>query len=291
MQRIIPNIWCNGTADEARDFYLEAFAGLGVSEIDTVTYPTEGLLDFQEPMAGKTLTAEIAIDGFHIILINAGDELAPNPAINFFVNFDPSRMDDAAEKLDALWASLIDGGQVLMDLGEYDFSPHYGWVADRFGVNWQLILTDPEGDPRPTIVPQLMFCGAAQGRAKEATDYYLVEIGGERGVAATYPDSEEVVFSDFTLQGEWLAAMDSAVPQPFTFTGGVSLMLQAEGQEELDRFWSALSSDPAAEQCGWCKDKFGVSWQVVPANMDELMAKPGAYEKLMGMKKIVIDEF
>ena len=290
MQRITPDIWCNGTADEARDFYLEAFAGLDASLVQQNTYPTEGLLDFQRHLAGQTLTNEISIGGFHLILVNAGDEFQPNPSINFFVNFDPAAMDQPREKLDVLWERLTDGGRVLMALGEYDYSPHYGWVEDRYGVSWQLMLTNPEGDPRPLIIPQLMFCGDAQGRAEEAIAVYTGVFADARvGNVVKYPHNDEVVFSDFQLMGEWFAAMDSGVPQDFTFTEGVSLMVQVDGQEEIDRLWASLAEQE--QPCGWCKDRFGVSWQIVPANLGELMQNPGSYEKLMGMSRIVVDEF
>lgn len=82
--------------------------------------------------------------------------------------------------------------------------------------------------------------------------------------------------------------MDSGVEQPFTFSEGFSLMVKAEGQDDLDRLWAVLSTDPSAEQCGWCRDEFGVSWQIVPRDIEDLMARPGAYARLMEMKKIDI---
>lgn len=290
MQRIVPNLWFNHTADAAAAFYVDAFP---TARLDAhVTYPTENLPDFQADLAGQTLTVDVLIDDYRLTLINAGAEFAPNPAISFFVNFDPSRMDDAREQLDALWAKLSDGGQVLMPLDTYDFSEHYGWVADRFGVNWQLMLTNPAGEPRPFIIPNLMFCGDAQGQAKPAIDEYVALFPDARvGNRVTYPDSEEIVFSEFQLYGEWLTAMDSAVEQPFTFTPGVSLMVNAHGQEEIDHLWDGLSAVPEAEQCGWLADKYGVSWQIVPDNMAQLMERPGAYQRLLEMKKLVIDEF
>jgi len=294
MQRIIPNIWCNGTADEAVAFYVDAFpeATAGYS----YTYPEEGLPDFQRDMAGKTLGANVDIDGYTITLINAGDEFSPTPAISFFVNFDPSVRDDARADLDRLWAKLTDGGHVLMELGAYPHSEHYGWVADRFGVNWQLMLTDPTGDSRPMIIPNLMFCGPAQNKAAEAADHYLSVFPDSRlahrvpyGQATGRVTPESVVFSDFQLYGEWLSAMDSAVDQPFTFTEGLSLSVNCRDQAEIDRIWEALSAVPESEVCGWCKDSWGVNWQIVPENMDELMTRPGAYETMMGMSRIVID--
>lgn len=290
MQRITPNIWCDGTADEARDFYLEAFAGLGAELVQHNTYPVEGLLDFQRPLAGKTLTNEISLGGFRFILVNAGDEFRPNPSISFFVNFDPSLMERPGEQLSALWGRLVEGGRILIDLGEYDHSPKYGWVEDRYGVSWQLMLTDPAGQPRPIIIPQLMFGETAQGRAAEAVDLYTGVFGdAEAGNVVRYPGSDEIMFSDFRLMGQWFSAMDSAVPQDFSFTEGVSLMVQVDGQEEIDRLWSVLAQQE--QPCGWCTDRFGVSWQIVPSNLGELMQKAGGYESLMGMSKIVINDF
>jgi len=98
------------------------------------------------------------------------------------------------------------------------------------------------------------------------------------------------MYADFRLRDQWFAAMDAA-DQTFTFTPGVSLLVWCDGQEELDRYWEQLSSVPEAEQCGWCVDKFGLSWQLVPDNLNELMTRPDAYATLMGLKKIEISAF
>jgi len=276
MQRIVPTIWFNRNADEAAEFYADVFP-------DT-------LVDARvpHPESGETLTVDVLIDGYRVTLLNGGPEFGPTPAISFFVNFAPSRMADARGALDRLWNRLTDGGIVLMPLDRYDFSEHYGWVADRFGVNWQLMLTDPAGEPRPYIIPNLMY----GGQARQAVDDYVALFpGAQVGTRVTYPDSGEVMFSEFQLYGEWFTAMDSAVEQPFTFTPGLSLMVNAHGQEEIDRLWNGLSAVVALEQCGWLQDRYGVSWQIVPDNMAELMERPGAYQKLLGMRKLVIDEF
>lgn len=184
-----------------------------------------------------------------------------------------------------------------MPLGEYPFSQRYGWVSDRYGVSWQFILTNPEGEPRPFIIPSLMFGNRAQNRAKEAIDFYTSVFGGRVGDLAPYPEQTgpatagSLMFGEFELSGQWFAAMDSGVEQDFTFDPGVSLMLECADQAELDRYWEQLSVDPEAEVCGWCVDKFGLSWQVVPVNLGELMTRPNAYAKLMGMGKIEIAAF
>lgn len=293
MQRIVPNIWFDHTAAEAAEFYTSVFPDGRV--VETVRYPTEGLLDFQKEFAGQVLTVEFELAGYRFAGINAGAEFPVNPSVSFFVNFDPSVDPQAREHLDELWAALSEGGQALMPLQEYPFSPHYGWVQDRYGVSWQLMLTNPDGEPRPFITPSIMFGHTVRGRAQEAIEFYTSLFGGRVGTVAPYPEQAgpvagEVMFADFTLLDQWFAAMDAA-GQDFTFNCGVSLMVSCDGQAELDRYWSELSSVPEAEQCGWCADRFGLSWQLIPANLAELMAKPGAYDKLMRMKKIEIAEF
>lgn len=293
MQRIVPNIWFDHTAAEAAEFYTSVFPDARV--VETVHYPAEGLLDFQQEFAGQVLTVTWEIGGYRFIGINAGGEFRPNPSVSFFVNFDPSVDPEARAHLDALWVALTEGGNVLMPLQSYPFSPHYGWVEDRYGVSWQLMLTNPAGEPRPFIIPSIMFGHAVQGRAREAIDHYTATFGGPVGSVVPYPDEAgsvagQVMFADFQLLDQWFATMDAA-DQDFTFTCGVSLMVNCHGQEELDGYWSRLSAVPEAEQCGWCADRFGLSWQLVPDNLAELMAKPGAYATLMGMGKIEIGAF
>ena len=71
-----------------------------------------------------------------------------------------------------MWKALSEGGQALMPLQEYPFSPYYGWVQDRYGLSWQLYTTQPGGEPRPAIMPSLMFTGAVAGKAEEAGAFY-----------------------------------------------------------------------------------------------------------------------
>lgn len=295
MTTITPNIWYAGDADEAAAAYTASFPDSHV--VATTRYPTTGLPDFQADMAGKVLTIDVVVGGLPLTLVNADASFRPNPSISFMVNHDPSRDPDARDHLDALWDRLADGGRVLMELGEYPHSARYGWVEDRFGVSWQLILTNLEGEPRPFILPSFLFGGAAQNRAAEASAYYQDVLPGSRpGTTVTYREPHgpavagSVMFSDLVLAGTWVVMMDAAATQDHTFSEGVSLAVTAADQDEIDRLWAALSSDPAAEQCGWCKDRFGVSWQVVPENMGELMSHPGAYERLMAMGKIVVAE-
>ncbi len=295
MQRIVPCLWFDHTAEEAANFYVSVFPDARI--IDVTHYPSEGLPDFQREFAGKALTVDIEIAGYHMIALNAGAEFSPNPSISFMLNFDPRFDTDAREHLDALWEALAQGGTVQMPVGDYDFSPRYGWVIDRFGIGWQLMLTDPGGEPRPFVTPSLLFTTPVQNRAEEAIRFYADVFDGQVGTLARYPEQTgpatagALMYSDVQLLGQWFAAMDSGVAHDYTFNSGVSLAVNCIDQAEIDHYWQRLSAVPAAEQCGWCADRFGVRWQVIPAAMGELMAKPGAYDKLLGMKKIEIAAF
>lgn len=296
MQKITPNLWFDGNAKEAVDFYTAAFANSKIGE--TAYYPNEGLLDFQQALAGKELTIDFELDGQNFAAINAGPEFKFNPSLSFMVNFDPARDAQARDKLTALWGTLSDGGEALMPLSEYPFSELYGWVKDRYGLTWQLILTNPDGEPRPAIIPAFMFGGAKFKRAEEAIDFYKsVFRETHDGTMAKYTEAMDparagaVMFADFMLENQWFVAMDSDDRQDFSFNEAVSLVVACKDQAEIDYYWQKLSTVPEAEQCGWCKDQFGVSWQIVPDNIAELMAKPHAFGTLMDMKKISIAGF
>ena len=296
MQKIVPHLWFDNQAEEAAEFYVKAFGGN--SKITGTTH-------LQGTPSGDVEAVTFDLSGFSFMAISAGPIFTFNPSISFFVNFDPSRDDKARENLDALWEKLSEGGTPLMPLQEYPFSTRYGWIQDKYGLTWQLIFTDPDGEPRPDIVPSLMFNGEVGGKAEEATDYYLTVFNDtRRGLVARYPAGMEpdkegtIMYTDFMLEGEWLAAMDSAQEDAFPFNEAISLMVYCDSQEEIDHYWEKLreGGDPNAQQCGWLKDRYGVSWQIVPREMDEMMSK-GTREQVdrvtqtfLPMKKLVISE-
>ena len=292
-------MWFNGNAKEAVDFYTSAFAD---SKIDATSYypksKEEGLADFQMELAGKELTVVFTLGDLQFVAINAGPEFTFNPSLSFMVNFDPSKDDDAETHLNELWGKLTEGGEVLMPLDSYPYSKRYGWCKDRYGLTWQLMLTNLEGEPRPFIIPSLMFSNGVVNQAEKAINYYVsVFKDSQVGTLARYPEDTgpakagSLMFADFKLNGQWFAAMDSGVEQDFSFNEAVSLSIACHDQAEIDYFWEKLSAVPESEQCGWCKDQFGVSWQVVPANIEDLLKRPEGFVHMMQMKKLVIDEF
>ena len=294
-QKIVPCIWCGGNAEELVAFYLSVFPN---SEKRAKTYyPTEGVPDFQRSMAGEVLTIDFAIGGTRITALNGGPDFKPTPMLSFIVNFDPSRHDNAEARLDKAWKKLSKGGSVLMELGEYPYSKRYGWVQDKFGVSWQLMLTDPAGDPRPFLIPSLMFANDNVNRAAEALDNYTSTFADSRiGNVARYDAAQgevaegSVMFGEFAVGDQWFAVMDSPVRHEFDFNEGVSLQVECADQAEIDHLWDRLSAVPEAEQCGWCKDQYGVSWQIVPVHLERLLT-PQNFKNMLAMKKIVIAEF
>lgn len=302
MTTITPFVWLTEDIEEAGAFYAAALPRAR-AEV-TARYASAGLPAFQEELAGEALTVDVHLaggpggDDDRITLLRGVGGPRPTPALSFMLGFD-DQDDGARDELDATWAALLDGGHALMPLQEYPFSPHYGWVEDRYGVSWQLMLRAAGAEPRPRLVPDLLFGGPAQNRAHEALVAYTALFDGTVGTLQTYDappvptgptvPGESVLYADVRLADRWLALMDSGAEQDFTFTPGVSLQVVCDDQAEVDKLWDALSAVPDAEACGWCVDRFGVSWQIVPAGADRLIADhPAAYDAMLLMKKIVL---
>lgn len=269
MQKIVPHLWFNDNAVDASAFYVNAFGkDSAVVHKSVIRGTPSGDCDF----------VVFTLWGFEFMGISGGPAFAINPTISFMLNFDPSVDPDARGNLDALWGKLSDGGHALMDIGEYPFSKRYGWIQDKHGLNWQLILTNPEGEPRPAIMPSLMFTGDNTGKAGEAMDFYVSTFGdSKRGMTAAYPPGAspepkaKIMFAEFMIGNQWFTAMDSGHMHDFTFNEAVSLLVRCETQEEIDALTNGLSAMPEAEQCGWLKDRYGVSWQMHPVAWEAMM--------------------
>ncbi|MEZ4712721.1 MAG: VOC family protein [Caldilineaceae bacterium] len=266
---ITPHLWFDKEAVAAAELYTALLPDSQITNISTIYDTPSGDCDI----------VSFTLAGQPFMGISAGPLFQFNPSISFMVNFDPAQDPEASARIDAVWAKLIDGGTALMPLDKYPFSERYGWVQDKYGLTWQLILTNPEGEKRPVVIPSLLFVGDVCGRAEEASDYYLsIFKDSARGALARYPAGMEpdqegsIMFTDFRLRDQWFVAMDSAHEHNFAFNEAISLIVKCETQAEIDYYWEKLSAVPEAEQCGWCKDKFGVSWQITPTAMDEMMA-------------------
>lgn len=271
MQKITPHLWFDKEAKEAAEFYVSVFPESKINYVNTI----------HDTPSGDCDTVNFTIWKQDFLSISAGPEFKFNPLVSFVVNFDPLFFNKdskaARAKLDEIWKKLSDGGKVLMPLDKYPFSEHYGWVADKYGVSWQLILTSDKGEERPPIIPSLMFVGENAGRAEEAMDFYLsVFKNSKAGPRNRYgkdqaPDKEgTIMYGDFNIEDTWIATMDSAREHGYQFNEAISIMVHCRDQQEIDTLFSKLSADPKSEQCGWLKDKFGLSWQITPVLLDEI---------------------
>jgi predicted 3-demethylubiquinone-9 3-methyltransferase (glyoxalase superfamily) len=260
MQKIIPHLWFDTEAIEVAEFYTTVFDNAKVN------FTTQ----IHDTPSGDCDIVGFEIMGYQFQAISAGPVFKINPSISFHVKC------ATVEEVDSMWKKLSPGGIVRMELGKYPFSKRYGWIEDRYGVSWQIIYTEGDFDQR--ITPVLMFVGDVCGKAEEAVNFYAsVFPRGSVQVFMRYekgegPDKEGTVkYAQFVLEGLEFGAMDSAHKHDFAFNEAVSFMVNCKDQKEIDYYWEKLSAIPEAEQCGWLKDRYGVSWQIVPSVLSELM--------------------
>ncbi|MDF2789937.1 MAG: 3-demethylubiquinone-9 3-methyltransferase, partial [Neobacillus sp.] len=221
-QKIVPHLWYEKEAKEAAQFYASIFPDSKVTHVTTI----------HDTPSGDSDIVTFELWGQKFMAISAGPYFKINPSVSFIVNFDPSRENDASEKINEVWNKLSDGGIALMPLDKYPFSEKFGWIQDKYGLSWQLMLTNPEGEERPTIVPSLLFVGDQCGKTEEAINFYLsVFKNAKLGHIARYPNGMEpdkegtIMFADFSIENQWFAAMDSAHKHKFNFNEAISFMV------------------------------------------------------------------
>ncbi|MDR8393730.1 VOC family protein [Aliifodinibius sp. S!AR15-10] len=289
-KKITSCLWFDDQAEEAANFYVSLFDD---SEIGMITNYVEAGQEIHGKEAGSVMTVDFELAGTKFVALNGGPHFTFTPAISFFV------VCETETEVEHLWEKLSEGGKPLMKLGEYGWSKKYGWVEDRYGLSWQLSLGKLE-DVGQKITPSLMFV-SEEGQAEEAINLYtsLFEDSDITGILR-YGEGEEqpegsVKHAQFRLNGETFMAMDSSPKHAdFTFNEAISLVIECDSQEEVDHFWSTLTKggDPKAQQCGWLKDRFGVSWQVTPSELHKMLLDPDAEkvarvtDAFMQMKKL-----
>ncbi|MCB9277119.1 MAG: VOC family protein [Lewinellaceae bacterium] len=268
---IFPCIWYDGQAKEAADFYCSIFSHARI-------------------VAENPPVVIFEISGKKIMGLNGGPMFKPNPSISFFI-YCPT-----VAETSRVWDRLMEGGKALIPIGEYPWSKHYGWAQDKFGMTWQVMLNE-ENAPGQSLTPSLLFTGDQFGRAEEAIKFYTSLFDNSRAdVVVPYPQGDanagKVMFSEFYLNGHLFIAMDGPGVHDYTFGEGVSLVVECDTQEEIDHYWDAFTKAGEESMCGWCKDQFGLSWQVVPSMLGTLMSDPAkrqqVMEALLKMKKIDI---
>ena len=269
MQKITPHLWFDKEAKEAAEFYTSLLPDSQVTNISTLHDTPSGDCD--------VVSFELA--GQPFMAISAGPLFKFNPSVSFHVKC------KTKEEVDAIWEKLSSGGKVLMPLDAYPFSERYGWIEDKYGLSWQVIYAG-NNEIQQTITPVLMFVGTVCGKTEEAVTFYTSVFHNANTFFLTrYGKGEEpdkqgtVQYVAFTLEGMEFGAMDSARDHHFAFNEAISFLVPCDTQAEIDYYWEKLSADPRAEQCGWLKDKFGLSWQIWPTAIGEMM-KNGTREQI-----------
>ena len=269
MQNITPHLWFDKEAQEAAELYVSLLPGSKITDVTKLTDTPSGdcdLVSFQ--LAGQPFMA-----------ISGGPLFKFNPSVSFHIRC------ATPQEVDAIWERLLPGGKILMPLDKYPFSQRYGWLDDKYGLSWQVIHV--AGTPvLQKVVPILMFVGDVCGKAEDAINYYVSVFNDAENARAgntkaeilarygkgDHPDKEgSVRYAHFSLLGQEFGAMDSAREHQFAFNEAISFIVPCDTQREIDYFWERLSADPKAGQCGWLKDKYGLSWQITPAAMHDLL--------------------
>jgi predicted 3-demethylubiquinone-9 3-methyltransferase (glyoxalase superfamily) len=261
MKKIIPHLWYNKEAKEATAFYTTLFPNSSINNVTTVHDTPSGDCDI----------VSYTLAGQDFMAISGGPYFSLNPSFSLFVTFD-----NEAE-IDEVWNKLSDGAKIMMEYQKYPWATKYGWLTDKFGLSWQLSMNENQ-QATQKITPFLMFTQGNAGKVQEALSYYT-NIFPSSHIDMTVPYTEGdgdtpglIKHSRFTLNGLEFMAMESTGPHQFIFNEAASFIVKCDTQDEIDMYWEKLSAVPESEQCGWCKDKFGVSWQINPTFMDEVMA-------------------
>ncbi|MBK7632010.1 MAG: VOC family protein [Ignavibacteriales bacterium] len=292
MQKITPFLWFDKSVEEATNFYITVFDNskiLNVSSYNEESAKASG----QKP--GSAMTVSFQLEGQNFTALNGGPHFKLNQSTSFFVYC------ESDAKIEKVFNKLSDGGKVIFPLDKYDWSPKYAWVIDKFGLSWQLDV-DKINNPQK-ILPALLFVNEKVLKVREAISFYTSVFPQSKLVMESpydkslgLPDSA-LLFAQFKLSDYLFNAMSGQGEHKFDFNEAFSFVVNCKDQEEVDYYWNKLASDGGVEsQCAWLKDKYGVSWQIVPTKLMELLSHPDPVKvqkvmmAMLQMKKIIITD-
>lgn len=275
---IFPCLWYDGDAKESADFYCKVFEG--------------------KITADTPVVMNIEIFGQKLMLLNGGPHFTKNASVSFLV------ICDTEDEVQKYWDQLLEGGIALMPLDSYSWSKKYGWVHDKYGVSWQIFLGEKASDQK--VIPTLMFIHENNGKAMQAMELYtrifpnskignILRYGeGSEGHPIAEP-AENIQHAHFEIDGYSFFCMDNSYDHQFDFNEGISMVVMTDDQKQTDLYWNFLISDGGRESmCGWLKDKYGFSWQIVPKRLIQLMSDQDqekaqkVVQAMMKMQKIII---
>ncbi|NCA97981.1 MAG: VOC family protein [Clostridia bacterium] len=279
MKPIVPYLWFEHEAEAAVDLYTHTFLHSHV--VSNSLYSRSGAEISGQP-EGSLLSIEFVIAGQPMVALNGGPVYSFTPANSFYVHC------AFPEEVDRIYEKLSAGGEVLMELGAYPFSPRYAWIKDPFGVNWQIM----QSDHKAQIVPGFLFTGPHIGQAESAIQHYITTIPNSGLQTLEKGPDGFVQYAQFTLNGQAFAATESSFDHGFDFSPAISYLLSCETQDEFESIWTALADETTKPQCGWVTDRFGITWQIVPEALlalidcDDEIRRERVLKAMYPMKKI-----
>lgn len=258
--KIVPHLWFNKGAKDAVQFYTSLFHNSEITNITTISETPSGNVDI----------VSFKLWNVDFMAINAGPLFKINPSISFFVYC------GSDAEIERLYNSLTDGGTVMMPLDKYPWSNKYAWIQDKYGVSWQLDIDSINFDQK--IVPAILFTNDKATQIKDAIDFYCSVFPSSKILMESPWDKSSgmpegaLLFAQFKLNDYIFNAMSGGtVKHEFDFNEALSFMVYCKDQREIDYYWEKLSEGGSKQPCGWVKDKFGVSWQIVPEEMIIMM--------------------
>jgi len=237
--------------------------------------------------------AELSLGTSRIAGMNGGPTFKPNKTVSVF-----AELPDAAS-VHAAYGVLSEGdSEVYMELAKNPWSEAYTWFADRWGVNWQLMAA-PERATQ--LSGAMLFTGDQAGKAEAAMRLYAElfddakDLQIERYPESMGKDAGLIMHAQQRLNESKLIYCESSHEHNAAFSEGGSLMIHCDTQAEIDRCWKLLTSNGgSAGRCGWCKDRFGVSWQIVPRKLGDWMSNPRTAgevgQRMQQMGKLILEE-
>lgn len=254
---IYPCHWYNGNAKEAADFYCSIFPN---SSITTNT-----------PMV-----VMYNLNGNNFMGLNGGPMFKPNYSSSNFVHC------SSLEESTRIWNALLTEAKVLMEFNAYPWSEQYGWLEDKFGFSWQIMKSDAD-----KIIPAFLFTNDLFGKAKAAMTFYTQTFKDSSEINVNYfdestPFAGKLTYAEFLIDNYAVVVQDAPGEHQAQFTEATSLVVNCKSQAEIDYYWNAFTTNGGEEsRCGWCKDQFGVSWQIIPEQISSLMSDPVRGERVM----------
>lgn len=284
MNKITPCLWFNYQAEEASSFYISLFKE---SKIGNITYYGKSGAHISGQNEGSVMTVEFELNGQKFTALNGGPIFKFTPAVSLKI------WCNTENEINQLWNKLSQEGSVLWELKEYPWASKYGWCEDKFGVSWQVMI----GESPQKITPVILFNDQNFGKGKEAINFYTTQFENSNIDEIKLDNKNEIVlYSTFNLEGSKFVIMEGQASMKHEITHGISFVINCNTQDEIDQYWKKLSVGGTIEECGWLKDKFGVSWQVVPTILNELIGDSNSQKTenvmkaMLQMKKLDIEK-